>query len=190
MSVATSLRNLTFEHAAAHVDDGAALMDLRAPRPYLDVHIPGSLDLVYEFGPGLPSRARDCLPLDLPLVLLAATEPETINAAVSLRGKGFDVIGSLRDGVEQWGRARGGLASTEQVDRIPVGATVLDVGDPGAHAPDDALHIPAEELWARTAELTDHANVTVIAGFGVRAALAVGILERAGHASVSFAWTR
>ena len=190
MPVATNLRELTFEDAVAFVDDGAAFVDLRPPHPYLDVHIPASLDLVYEFGPGLPSRARDCLPLDLSLVLLATAGSETSNAAASLRGKGFDVIGSLPDGVEQWGRAHGSLASTEQLERTPPGAVVLDVGDPAARPPETALHIPVEELWIRAPELAAHDHVIVVAGFGVRAALAVGILERAGIATVSFAWTR
>jgi rhodanese-related sulfurtransferase len=188
MPVAT-LRDLDLEEAAAHVGRGAAYVDLRHPRAYLDVHIPASLDLAFETGPGMPSRARDCLPLDLPLILLSIDDERTALAAASLQGKGFSVVGALRHGVDRWARAHGAPASTEVVDVLEDGVTVVDVGDPGAHAPDGATKIPAELLWTRAAELTG-SPVVVIAGFGVRAALAVGILERVGCKDVSLMWTR
>lgn len=184
-----TLRDLDLEEATAHVDNGAAYVDLRHPRAYLDVHIPGSLDLVYETGPGMPSRARDCLPLDLPLILLSGeSDDRAALASASLQGKGFSVVGALRHGVDRWARAHGAPASTEIVDVLESGVMVLDVGDPGARTPEDATRIPAELLWARATEL-DEGPVVVVAGFGVRAALAVGILERAGR-DVSLMWTR
>ena len=188
MTVMTTLKDLSFETAAAAVDDGAAFIDLRPAPAYLEVHIPGTLSLPYEFGPGLASRARDCLPLDLPLVLLDEPNIDSAHVAAALRGKGFDVIGHVRDGVTEWGKSHGPPNSTEVVGSAPSGGTLLDVGDPGAVVPDGATRIPVERLWVQTEGLVS--PVAVLAGAGVRAALAVGILERAGIEEVHFWKTR
>src|SRR5918992_898742 len=137
--VATStLKSLSLEVADAAVDQGAAFVDLRPIRDYLDVHIPGSPALLYEFGPGMASRARDCLPLSLPLVLLDDGGLDLMNAAASLRGKGFTVLGRLEGGVSEWAKAHGAPASTEVVNAPAKDATILDVSDPGAPKPPDA----------------------------------------------------
>lgn len=184
----TTLKTLDPDVALGHVDDGAAFVDLRAIDAYLDVHIPGSLALLYEFGPGMASRARDCLPLELPLILLRSDGVSMANAAASLRGKGFTVLGELEDGINEWARAKTPPASTETVSGArPPRGNVLDVGDPGARAGADAVRIPIEKLWARVADVSAEDPVVIVSGFGVRAALAVGILERAGRRDV-LAW--
>jgi hypothetical protein len=61
---------------------------------------------------------------------------------------------------------------------------LLDVGDPGARRVRTALHIPIEKLWSRVAEIPHEGPTVVASGFGVRAALAVGMLERAGRAEM------
>ena len=174
-----SLQMLDFTEALDAVDRGAAFIDLRRVASYFEVHIPGSIPLLYEFGPGLASRARECLPPSLPLVLLDLGYGNCAHAAAALRGKGFTVVGAIDDGINRWAAARGTPRSTETVP-TPTGMA-LDVGDPGAQVRDDAVHIPVELLWGRVAELSDHEHVTVTSGYGVRAAVAVGILERAGH---------
>jgi hydroxyacylglutathione hydrolase len=188
--VATStLKSLSLDVADSAVDEGAAFVDLRPIRDYLDVHIPGSLALLYEFGPGMASRARDCLPLSLPLVLLDDGASDLMNAAASLRGKGFTVLGRLGGGVSEWAEAHGAPASTEVVDAAAEGATVLDVSDPGAPDATEAITIPIEHLWTRVRELEGKGPVVINAGHGIRAALAVGMLERAGI-DVVFRWSR
>ncbi|MDQ3964475.1 MAG: rhodanese-like domain-containing protein [Actinomycetota bacterium] len=189
MQTLTTLKDLDLEAAAAAVAAGGAFVDLRPVDEYLDVHIPASLALVYEFGPGLPSRARDCLPLDLPIVLLPDTASDLGNAAASLRGKGFSVLGALRDGLRAWADRFGHPASTELATAPPKDAFILDVGDPGATPPDDATTIPAEQLWNRIDEV-DAPRVAIVAGYGIRAALAIGILERAGIRDISFIRSR
>ncbi|MFN2388867.1 MAG: rhodanese-like domain-containing protein [Actinomycetota bacterium] len=191
----TTLKHLTIEEALAHHDAGAAFVDLRPVEDYLDVHIPGSIDLQYEWGPGMPSRARDCLPLDLPLILLDLGAGDVAHAAAALRGKGFAVVGKVEDGINGWAAARGTPASTEVVsgdrrgrtypeDRRPL---ILDVCDPGAGQIKDATTIPIEQLWPRRDEVARHNGPVVIAGGkGVRAALAVGILERGGVDEIVF----
>jgi rhodanese-related sulfurtransferase len=188
MPVASTLKSLSFDVALRTVEGGGAFVDLRSTDDYLDVHIPGSLCLVYEYGPGLASRARDCLPLDLPLVLLALGDVDHMDAAASLRGKGFTVVGLTEDPINQWANARGVPASTEVAyGTLPGEGTVLDVGDPRAPHAAEAVRIPTDQLWRRVGELEGAKRVAITTGYGVRAALAVGILERFGAEEV-FLW--
>jgi rhodanese-related sulfurtransferase len=189
MPVRTSPRTLDFDDALVHVEEGGAFVDLRPLNEYLEVHVPGSLALLYEVGPGMAARARDCLPLTLSLVLLDPGNIDVANAAAALRGKGFTVAGSLSGGVDAWVSARGQGASTEWLEGPePPSGTLLDVADPGASHVDGATYIPIETLWKRTGEVPTGSPVAVSSGYGIRAALAVGILERAGFSDISF-WT-
>ncbi len=180
MLTRSMLRKLDFDEALALVDQGASFVDLRDVQSYLDVHIPGSLELLYEFGPGFNSRARDCIPLSVPLVLLDLGTGDMVHAAASLRGKGFDVVGKVEDGLNRWAKVNGTPASTDVSSSRPDGVTVLHVNDPGTRTIEADLTIPIEKLWGRVDEVPAGA-VAVAAGIGVRAALAVGILERVGR---------
>ena len=188
----TTLRELDFDDALAYVEGGASFIDLRPIDDYLDVHVPGSLALLYESGPGMAARARDCLPLELPLVLLDLGHGDIEHAAASLRGKGFSVLGRVTNGINQWARRRGAPASTEVVTGNRGGRTgtepltILDVADPGAGKVQDATFIPIEKLWSRLSEFAGRSSVVVASGYGVRAALAVGMLERARVKHVIF----
>lgn len=176
----TTVRNLPFGFVLEQVEKhGAAFVDVRNVDAYLEVHIPGSLSLEYEFGPGLAGRARDCIPLDVPLVLLDLGHGDLVNVAASLRGKGFDVLGVCDDAVNRWAETRGAPASTEVVtgSSPPQGTVILDVADTGANVPEADLRIPVDRLWTRSNELPEE-KITVAAGYGVRAALALGIVER------------
>jgi rhodanese-related sulfurtransferase len=187
VTVTSMLRTLDFEEALNHVDAGAAFVDLRPVPEYLDAHIPRSLALLYEFGPGFVGRARDCLPLDLPLILLDLDQPGLQNAAAALRGKGFSVPGIVVDGLNAWASTRGSLSSTEVIegDRAS-GGIAVDVGDPGAGRCEGSRQIPLERLWSEADDLKNAERVVVLAGYGVRAALAVGILEHKGVEEVAF----
>jgi rhodanese-related sulfurtransferase len=185
----TTVKHLDFERALEHVNEGAAWLDMRPVDDYLAAHIPESLCLVYEFGPGMAGRARDCIPLSLPLVLLDLPGADMRHAAGALRGKGFEVVGVVPDGLAQWEERHGPLTRTDVwvagEDDLPSG-TLLDVSDSGAEAPKQAERVPIEHLYARAGEVTKKEPLVVIAGYGVRAALAVGILERAGARQVGF----
>jgi rhodanese-related sulfurtransferase len=189
MLTTSTLRDLPFEEAEEHARAGAAFVDLREVKAYLDAHIRGSLSLQYERGPGFQSRARDCIPLDVPLLLLERPGVDMLRAAASLRGRGFEVVGQLRNGLQQWGRAHGAPASTDDYQGPPPrDATIVDVQDPGAHPVENATVIPLAQLWDRSSELALDLRVVIVAGYGVRAALGVGILERAGATNIVF-WT-
>jgi hydroxyacylglutathione hydrolase len=178
--VLTTLKTLDFDEAMALVDRGAAFVDLRPIDNYLAGHIPGSIPLLYEAGPGLPSRARDCLPLDLPLILIDVPKIDIANAAAALRGKGFSVLGRVENALDRWKSTRGSLVATDSPASAPDVDVVIDVGDPGSSAPPGSLRIPVEGLWRELSQLEGVGRVVVPSGYGVRAALAVGMLERAG----------
>lgn len=184
----TSSREIGIDEGQHLVEEGAAYIDLRPTSAYLDVHIHGSLALQYEFGPGMAGRARDCIPLDVPLVLLHHEGLDVREVTAALRGKGFAVLGYVKEGLTTWGNANGAPTSTEVVKGPSAPAeTVLDVGDPGVMIYPGARLITVEKLWARTDEIKEE-RVAILAGRGVRAALAVGMLERAGIQEIVF-WT-
>lgn len=194
MSTITTLKKLSFDEAMNEIDGGAMFVDVRPVRDYLDVHIPGSLENLYESGPGFAGRARDCIPLHIPLVLIdAGTGVDLTDAAAALRGKGFTVLGFVEDALNTWAEAKGTPVSTEVIeDQAASGKLLLDVGDPGAIKVEGAMRITADRLWERIDEVTAAAGhgerVVIIAGFGVRAALCIGILERHGFTEITF-WT-
>jgi rhodanese-related sulfurtransferase len=186
IAISLPARELAFPEADREVTSGAVYVDPRTVADYLDVHIPGSICLQYEFGPGMPGRARDCIPLDTPLVVLNDPTCDMQVVAAALRGKGFAVHGYLNDGLRLWAEHNGTPASAETVEgpQRPEG-TLLNVGDPGSALTEDALYIPLEELWRRVDEV-DGERIVIAAGRGVRAAMAVGMLERAGHTDIVF----
>ena len=191
MPAATTLKELPFSAALHHLDEGAAFVDLRPIAEYLDVHVPGALALLFELGPGMATRARDCIPLDVSLILLEDGTSDLKHAAASLRGKGFGVVGYTTDAINQWVATSHRPASTEVIDdRLAPAGTILDVADPGAAPPEGALRVPADDLWRSSGDLARHSRIIVAAGYGVRAALAIGILELAGVADVAFWKTR
>jgi len=184
MAVTTTVKRLTFDEALEVVELGGAFVDLRPTETYLDAHVPGALDVVHETGPGMSTRARDCLPLSIPYVLLDLGYGDLALATAALRGKGFNVVGSVDDSLNQWAGKGRRIASTEIVTGAAPDGTILHVSDPGAAAPDGAVTIPADDLWPRCDELDRSKAVFVVAGWGVRAGLAVGILERNGFEAV------
>jgi rhodanese-related sulfurtransferase len=190
MSLLTSVRSLDVAQADALVEAGAAYVDLRDVNDYLDVHVPGSISITYEFGPGMPGRARDCIPLEVPLVLLERPGIDMHHVSASFRGKGFAVHGVVPDGVAAWSDAHGSPASIEVYEgRDTPQGVVLDVGDPGMRLVKDARRATVERLWTRADEFAAEGPLVIAAGRGVRAAMAVGMLERAGAQDLVFWWT-
>lgn len=189
-SVFMALRALNSEQIARILAEDGLLIDLRPIDGYLAGHWSGSIPLLYEDGPGLGGRARDLLPLDARLVLLDDGKSPLEDAADSFRGKGFEVVGFARG--SGGNRPAPGVVSLSTPDLSIEDAAdylLLDVGDPGIVSESRSRFVPAERLWSQS-ELGKRSHVGVLAGWGVRAAAAIGILEKLGFTDVAFIRTR
>jgi len=189
---ASALRSLTAARARELLAGDALAIDLRPVGEYLAGHIHGSIPLLFEPGPGLGGRARDLLPLEAHLVLLDDGVSPLERAADSFRGKGFDVIGALAGGVKAWKDPLVTTPVIQLADAADVLALV-NVSDPGTVLPPGpgvGASIPVERLWDKAGELGRNWNLGVLAGYGVRAAAAVGILEKLGFTKLTFVRTR
>jgi len=189
---ASVLRNLTPARARELLAGDALAIDLRPVGEYLAGHIHGSIPLLYEAGPGLGGRARDLLPLEARLVLLDDGVSPVERAADSFRGKGFDVVGVLTGGVRAWADP---LVTTPviQLADTPDVLALINVSDPGTVLPPGqgvGASIPVERLWDKAGEQGRNWDLGILAGYGVRAAAAVGILETLGFTKLTFVRTR
>lgn len=177
-----NVRRIAAEAAEKLLVEGLAI-DLRPVDEYLERHLHASISILWEQGPGFATRARDLMPLNARLLLLEDSKSPLDEAAAQLRGKGFDVEGYIAsDDI----RTLGKMISSRPVSIDDAGSLLLfDVGDPGVSYQGRAVKIPTEFLWARQ-DLDLSRRIGVLAGFGVRAASAVGILERLGAKEVTF----
>jgi rhodanese-related sulfurtransferase len=189
-STTMALRSVDVDRAQTILSRGGLLIDLRLIDEYLERHVRGSIPLLYEAGPGLGGRARDLLPLDARLILLDDGKSSLEDAAASFRGKGFEVVGLIERGVGGWPYQDLTSTRTQSVDTWEPGHHMLDVADPGTIPPPTATFIPAERLWTKAAELDPTFHFGILAGWGVRAAAAIGILEKLGFRSLAFVRTR
>jgi len=187
-----TLRTLTAARVTEILAADGLVVDLRPIDTYLAAHIRGSVPLLYEAGPGLGGRARDLLPLEARVVLLDDGASPLDRAADSFRGKGFEVVGALAGDPGTW---PGGPVATPVVPlaEAPDTLALIDVADPGTVVPPEygvGARIPAERLWDRAGELGRTWHLGILAGWGVRAAAALGILEKLGFTSLTFVRTR
>ncbi len=185
-----ALAKLTPDEVARMMDEGAAVVDVRAGRDYDRAHIPGSYSISID-GPvsawvgWLIARGR-------PIVLAGGTEAEHRKAQRQLLRIGFDATaGELDGGMDAW-RASGREASTfETVDVEDLAhwvlsaepMTVVDVRDEhewvGGHVP-GAIHMYVPDVPGRADEIPHDAPVAVHCASGYRAGIAASLLEQAG----------
>lgn len=185
-----TIRALDERRVRRVLDEDGLLIDLRSTERWLVRHVAGSIPLLFEAGPGLGGRARDLLPLDARLVLLDDGASPLEPAAAALRGKGFEVVGFLPGGVGSWPKPDVRETPAVPVERAGPDLVLVHVGDPGTLPVPGARRLPAELLWKRAGELDPAARTGVLAGYGVWAAAAVGILERIGFGDLTLVRTR
>lgn len=177
------LTALSADRVRTLLSDGALALDLRPVDEHLASHPEGAVSLLFENGPGFGGRARDILPLNAKLVLLDDGSSDCDEAAAMLRGKGFYVAGSAIG-------AELPQVTTPIADVGSAGSLeLIDVADPGTVKQERALVIPADRLWDEASALDTSWRIGVLAGWGVRAATAVGLLRTRGFADVTFVRT-
>ncbi|MCA1840442.1 MAG: hypothetical protein ABR507_05155 [Actinomycetota bacterium] len=163
---------------------GAIVIDLRAYAEHLAQRPRGSVSLQFEAGPGFGGRARDLLRLGSSLIIIDDGHQPIDDAAAMLHGKGFAVNGYVR--LEDSPQ----IIETKVVDVDDArDLELLNVADPGTIEVPNARFIPAEDLWTRVDSLQPNYRIGVLAGWGLRAAAAIGILEMLGFEDPVFVRT-
>jgi hydroxyacylglutathione hydrolase len=183
-------RPLAARDAAALLDDGALLIDMRGPAAFAAGHPAGALNI--GFGPRIGYWAGWLVPAGSKLVLLAGAPDQSEEAVRQLLRVGLDgVCGQLDGGFEAWTRADAPVATLELIparelrDRMLRGVrhSIVDVRTGrewrSGHI-DDAINVPLGDLPDRAAELRGGPQVATVCESGYRSSLAASLLLRAG----------
>ena len=81
----------------------------------------------------------------------------------------------------------GRVSPMEVLQKIEVGASIVDVRSPGEFASGaypGAVNIPVQSLLARMGEIPKDRPVVLYCASGARSGMAAGLLRRAGHVDV------
>ncbi|MFE2169767.1 rhodanese-like domain-containing protein [Streptomyces sp. NPDC059447] len=166
---------------------GAQIVDGRGRAEFAAAHLPGAL--CDELDDRFASLVGEIVPFGTRLVLvLPEPEEDAAREAITqlLRIGYEDVAGYLAGGVAAWAAAGRPLRSLRTADAAELagrldGRRVLDVrpGHPEGGIP-GTLRVPLAELPHRLGELPRDEEVYVVCGTGRRAAIAAGLLDRAG----------
>lgn len=180
---------MTPEEVRAAQREGAAVLDLRTPKPFADEHLEGAINLQFNRA-DLVDRAEMVLPEDLPLIMHGKPEAIAKMAGKLLSEGGFTVLGHLEGGLKAWKEA--GL-ETVTLPTIDVDALhdqlddwhVVDSRDGFEYrygrVPGSSL-LPWTEAWEDAGDFEDPGKpVAVICGDEVRSSLVASILARLGH---------
>ena len=179
---------MTADEVADAVDEGALVLDLRAPRSFAREHLPGALTMQFNRA-DLADRAELVLPRDVQLVVHAEPEPIARVAVELLAGAGFRVAGALEGGLAAWRAAGRPTAELPLLDVDELHAQlgdveVLDVREPfefrHGHVPGARL-LPSGEAWARLDEVPADRPVAVVCGDQTRSAAVASMLLHAGR---------
>ncbi|GAA4876456.1 MBL fold metallo-hydrolase [Kitasatospora terrestris] len=169
------------EHLALR---GATVVDARDRRGYADAHLPGSLG--HELDDAFAAVVGETVPFGTDLVLVLP-EPLAEAAAEAVRQLlriGYRALGHLAGGVGAWAATGRPVASFATADvrelaaRGPGAVTVLDVRTRPEPPVPGALAVPLGQIAQRAGEFTG--EVWTVCGRGRRAAVAAGLLARAG----------
>ncbi len=187
-------RALDPRDAAALLQDGALLIDMRSPEAFGAGHPSGALNV--GFGPRIGYRAGWLLPPGVRVVLLASEPAQIEEATRQLFRVGVDdVAGYVAGGFDAWRAAGCETATLElmsarelrdrQGRREP--PTIVDVRTAHewetAHV-EGSINIPVGDLVARADGLRGR-TVATICESGYRSSLAASLLHRAGVSVVN-----
>lgn len=179
------------QDVAAALGQGAAVLDMRPPRPFAAGHVPGAVNLQFNRA-DLADRAEMVLPTDVPYVVHAEPEPIARVAVQILQEAGFQVPGHLAGGLRGWREAGRPVAVLPVIDveelrsNLPA-YEVVDAreGYEFRHGHiAGAVLLPSGEAWRRAAEIDGDRPLAVVCGDQVRSSLVASILLRHGKQAV------
>lgn len=171
--------------AAPMIDPDAWVVDVRTRDRYLAGHIPGSLSI--EWGSSLAPWAGWLVPFGSPIHLVVDSLQDPVWAATELGRIGYEVSGATSEleGVDLVAGRAAGVA--EAAEAIASGALVVDVRDPlewaASHA-EGTVHRYVPDLRDDIPG-SDSDEVWLVCASGFRAAIASGLVERAGRTPVT-----
>jgi rhodanese-related sulfurtransferase len=194
LTEATHAEPLAAARVRELLDEGAVLLDGRAPREHDGVHVPGSIN-VTMIEPAVGTRAAWIAELDAPLVVLASADVEARRMAGLLAAVGFRrVEGVLAGGIAAWQEADLPIETTAAID-VPTlaerlsagGGLLLDVREEhewrASHVP-GSIHVAYHDLRDGIPDEVRAAAgdrpLAVACSAGNRSSIASGLLRRAG----------
>lgn len=178
------------------IAEGALLVDARTNEQFDEGHIPGAIS-ASAYDTGFATKVARVVPLDVELIVVAASDGYELEAAEMLASIGLQVRGYLHGGMTSWRseerpvRRIELIGAGELASRLNGGGDgaplVLDVRDAGefeaGHIP-GSLNIPYGELPARHGELPRDVPIAAVCSGGKRSGMAASILQREGFESV------
>lgn len=171
--------------AAPAIPEDAWVIDLRSREHYFAGHIAGALNV--EWGSSFAPWVGWLVPFGEPVYLVLDPDQDPAAVAVELGRIGYEVAGATTDltGVSA---TTGQMAGVDDAAAaIGSGATVVDVRDPNEREAEHAagtVHRYVPDL--RDAVPGDDADeVWLMCASGFRAAIAAGLVERAGRVPVT-----
>jgi len=168
-----------------HLDEGAALVDVRPVEAWAAGHIRGSLanSLRDQFASWLGWLVER----DQPLVFVVGPDQDRVELVRQCHQIGYDhLLGELAGGTAAWAAAGLPLLQTAVVDAAAVTGHLLDVRQDREHTDGHIPGVAHVELGRLTSVAADLGQVdAVMCGHGERAATAASLLERDGHPGVA-----
>jgi hydroxyacylglutathione hydrolase len=179
---------------AAHIRDGATVIDCRSPEAFAGAHIPD----VFNVGAGtsFPTWVGSILPDEAETLLVLDDPGQLWDIVWQLLRIGYrEPLGWLAGGMQAWRTAALPLAFLPQWTPRKLDARrkemrdlfILDVRQPAewydGHIP-GAHHISGGEIAQRLDEIPADRPVAAYCGSGYRSSVVASLLMRAGHSQV------
>lgn len=176
------------QQAAAALDAGVVIVDLRPPRGFATAHVPGAINLQFNRA-DLADRAELVLPRTLQLVVHAEPEPVARVAQEILENAGYTVLGYLDGGLKAWREATLAVATMSLLDVDALHErlhhwVVIDAREPFEYRHGHiagALPIPSMQAWYIARDQVPQGPLAVYCADQVRSSLVASILRRHGH---------
>ncbi|MGD2054291.1 MAG: rhodanese-like domain-containing protein [Gammaproteobacteria bacterium] len=194
LGVLTEPPALQPDEFALRMEDGALVVDCRAPEAFAGAHIPDSLNV--GVGTSFPTWAGSILPEDASILLVVDEPGQLTDIYWKLLRIGYREPGGwLAGGMQAWRTSAKPLASLPQWSPKELDAHrrdssdlfILDVRQPAewadGHVP-DAHHISGGELPSQLEDVPQDKAVAVYCGSGYRSSVAASLLRRNGHRKV------